>query len=575
MTTVIRVVRALFACSLIASGTMAISTVTTVAGSAGASSSLPGLAWQVKTSGRFHQSAPVIADLNGDGIPEIIVGDLDGLVHAYEPNGHGELAGWPQYARPDGVHPTAVESAPAVADLYGNGQMEVIVGATSVWVPNQQGGLVVFDSHGRTLWHWQGIDYITIWGTPSFHHDGYTEGAIDTPAIGDVDGDGHPDIVFGGLDARIHALDRYGHELPGFPYQADDTVWSSPALYDVNHDGKDEIYIGSPSTGGGPQPHMGGTMYALSDVNGTVWTMWRHNISETIDGSPVIADIDNDGRPEAIVTTGWAFNNVESQYIYAWHLDDGSSVPGWPVNTGSTTAASVAVGDLNGDGRPDVVVGSWDGHVRAYANHGQLLWNVSPFWGPGAQPTRIEAGAIIADVNGDGHQDVIVPTDSAVFVLDGRTGTNLTGPLGNHFAYQSSPAVENTPTGRILVMAGFQGGWPRPEGDPAAYGMLSTYVLAPSPVGAAWPTWRHDARRTGAVLSTVPRPSWATAAANPLGLFGRLPAPTWSKPSGSLVTGLPSGGSGSNASYSASTSPWSTVPTAPIRLRVGRYHLAA
>jgi hypothetical protein len=258
MITMNRVLRGLLAPVLIAAGLVATTAATSTATAtpAHAASSTPSLAWQLKTSGRLHQSAPVIADLNGDGIPEIIVGDLNGLVHAYEPNGHGELAGWPQYARPDGVHPTAVESSPAVADLFNNGQKEVIVGATSVWVPNQQGGLVVFDAHGRTLWHWQGIDYITIWGQTSFHHDGYTEGAIDTPAIGDVDGDGYPDIVFGGLDARIHALNRYGHELAGFPVQADDTVWSSPALYDVFHSGQDEIFIGSPSTGGGPQPQM-------------------------------------------------------------------------------------------------------------------------------------------------------------------------------------------------------------------------------------------------------------------------------------------------------------------------------
>ena len=305
-----RVLRGLLAPCLLVGGFVAITASTTVHATPAHATALPALSWQVKTSGRLHQSAPVIADLNGDGTPEIIVGDLNGLVHAYEPNGHGELAGWPQYARPDGVHPTAVESAPAVADLYNNGQKEVIVGATSVWVPNQQGGLVVFDAHGRMLWHWQGIDYITIWGTTSFRHDGYTEGAIDTPAIGDVDGDGYPDIVFGGLDARIHALNRYGHELAGFPYMADDTVWSSPALYDLFHNGRDEIFIGSPSTGGGPQPHIGGTMFALADVHGVIYTMWRQNIAETIDASPAIADINHDGRPEAITTTGWAFNNA-------------------------------------------------------------------------------------------------------------------------------------------------------------------------------------------------------------------------------------------------------------------------
>ena len=41
-----------------------------------------------------------------------------------------------------------------------------------------------------------------------------------------------------------------------------------------------------------------------------------------------------------------------------------------------------------------MVVGGFDGRVRAYANHGQLLWNASPFWGPGAHPSRIEAGAV-------------------------------------------------------------------------------------------------------------------------------------------------------------------------------------
>lgn len=122
----------------------------------------PTLAWQRDISGRLQLSAPTIADVNQDGSNDIVVGDLDGWVHVYRGDGLAELPGWPQRARVDGVHPTAVDSPPAVADLDRDGKPEIIVGATSVWVPNQQGGLVVFNANGTLRWRWQGIDYITI-----------------------------------------------------------------------------------------------------------------------------------------------------------------------------------------------------------------------------------------------------------------------------------------------------------------------------------------------------------------------------------------------------------------------------
>ncbi|HEY1740886.1 MAG TPA: hypothetical protein VGI86_19380, partial [Acidimicrobiia bacterium] len=78
MITMIRVLRGLLAPVLIAAGFVATTAATTAATATPvhAATSTPSLAWNLKTSGRFHQSAPVIADLNGDGIPEIIVGDL-------------------------------------------------------------------------------------------------------------------------------------------------------------------------------------------------------------------------------------------------------------------------------------------------------------------------------------------------------------------------------------------------------------------------------------------------------------------------------------------------------------------
>ena len=185
----------------------------------------------------------------------------------------------------------------------------------------------------------------------------------------------------------------------------------------------------------------------------------------------------------------------------------------------------------------------------------------------GAHPSRIEAGAVIADVNGDGYQDVIVPTDTAVFVLDGRTGNYIAGPLGNNYAYQSSPAVENVPGGRILVMAGMQGGFPLPESDPGAYGLLSVYAIGQSNVASAWPTWRHDARRTGVADTGAPRPKWALPASAGLTLLQRAGAPPWTKPSAAAASTL--------AFDITNVASWSSLPPQSVQLHLGEYHLAA
>ena len=457
----------------------------------------PTLAWQRNLTGRIQLSSPTIADINGDGANEIVVGDLDGWVHVYRGDGAAELPGWPQRARVDGVNATAVDSSPAVADLDLDGKPEIIVGGTSVWVPNQQGGLVVFNSNGTLRWRWQGIDYITIWGNTSFVHDGYTEGNLTAPAIGDVDGDKYPDIVFGTLEAKIHALNRNGNEIRGFPYQADDTVWSSPSLYDSDKDGRMEIFVGSPSTGGGPQPHMGGTMFALDwRTNGTVATTWRNNIGESIDASPAIADINGDGRMEVVTTTSWAFSNAHSRMIWAWHLNDGSRVPGWPVDTGSITAGSVAVGDVDGNKTIDVVAGSWDGRVRAYAGSGRKIWDADAFAGQ-SQRVKIEGALSMADADGDGDQDIFVSADDQTMILSGRTGNVLARRLGAGVAYFNAPAIGMVNKKWSLVIAGFIAGHPVTESDPRSTGRISVFTLGSTQRLADWPMFRHDPARTG------------------------------------------------------------------------------
>jgi hypothetical protein len=453
--------------------------------------------WARQGSARFHASSPTIADVDGDGTPEIVIGDLEGWVHVLRSNGT-PLPGWPQMVKPDGARPTAVEAAPTVADLDRDGKVEIIVAAGSTWVPDQHGGVVVFDRAGRMRWRWMGADEFRVWGMLPYR-DGWAEGVFSTPAVGDVDGDRYPDIVFGGWDMRIHALDRHGRNLPGFPVWQDDSVWSSPALFDVDRDGRVEIFIGGDSTAGGTEPHDGGVLRALDWHGGTVRHLWKRTFSEVIAGSPAVDDITGDGRKELVFTTGGFYDNADSRRVYAVHADNGSNVPGWPVSTGGVNNGNAVLGDITGDdGTPEVVLGSRDGKVYAFRGNGVLHFAVSPAF-PGEGGGEIVGTPIIADIDGNGANDVVVGNGWATFVLNGRNGARLREPIAKGWSFQNSPAVGRFGSaGTLLVVAGFRGGPLSPEHQAGTDGRIAAFRVAPAASGGPWTQWRKNALHLGA-----------------------------------------------------------------------------
>src|SRR5690606_36330362 len=120
------------------------------------------LAWEHHHPGnRYHLSSPTLGDVDGDGIDDIAIGGLDGWVRVYRADG-STIWERPAIVRGSST-PTAVDSSPTIADLDGDGANEVIVGAVSNWVPNQHGGLVVFDRHGNIRWNWAGQDIFHMW----------------------------------------------------------------------------------------------------------------------------------------------------------------------------------------------------------------------------------------------------------------------------------------------------------------------------------------------------------------------------------------------------------------------------
>ena len=160
----------------------------------------------------------------------------------------------------------------------------------------------------------------------------------------------------------MHALDRNCREISGFPVNVEDRSWSSPALYDSRRRRPArDLHRLATRFAGGFIDWSGGEFRALDWANGSVRELWKRQVDDVIMSSPAIGDIDGDGRLEAVVGGGDYYNRGDGRQVCAWHLDDGSTVPGWPRRrTGGVVFSSPALGDLTGDG----VAGSRDRQPR-------------------------------------------------------------------------------------------------------------------------------------------------------------------------------------------------------------------
>ncbi len=460
----------------------------------------PGASWS-KAIGPSHLSSPVVADVNRDGHLDVLTTDLSGWLHIVDGrNGH-ELRGWPQPVQVNPGQTVAVESSPTVADLDHNGRNEIIVGSGTIDIDNQQGGVVAFNSNGSVRWR---VKTGTIEGE---------NGVVGTPAVGDVNGDGRSEVVFGSFDHRLYVVDAAGRSLRGFPMDTLDTIWDSPALYDSGHIGRMDIFLGGDGSPGGPCGgwSWAGVMRAIRVTTFGPKLLWSHCQHQIFQSSAAIGDLDRDGRMELVVGTGTGPSGdaLATNSISAFHLDNGSPVPGWPVVLNGPIFGSPVIGDVNGDGRKDVVVAACatcnDARVFALTGHGKPIWNTS-MGAPEGNNTEVLSTPVLVDLDHNGVNDIAVGEAGQFLLLRGRDGARLYKPIEVGRIVQNSAAVANFGPGygwRLLIQS-----W-RPLGDGLpkhGEARLDSFRLPKSPtVAPAWPQWRLDAKHRAAPLAP-PRP---------------------------------------------------------------------
>ena len=126
---------------------------------------------------------------------------------------------------------TSIRDAVAVGDLDGDGSVEVVVPVGEVFGLNRQGGIVILEgATGQTRRVRRSYDTTGDLFVP----DGYTDGVVGTPGLADLDNDGRLEIMWGSFDHRVYAMRDDGTMLPGWPIFVRDTVWTAPALADLD-----------------------------------------------------------------------------------------------------------------------------------------------------------------------------------------------------------------------------------------------------------------------------------------------------------------------------------------------------
>ena len=477
------------------------------------SNTFPAAVW-TQLTGHIGFGSPTVATI--DGVKAVVVGSESGLVYVMNAKTGAELPGWPQKVQIAPGVGTAVDSTPTVAYLDGpNRPPSIIVGAGSLNVSNQQGGLEVFYASGARRFVFHTRDTFNEWagGGPG---NGYANSVFSTPAVGNITGTGQMDIVFGSYDHFIYALTPSGAMVPGFPYNNQDTIWSSPALYDSSRTGRDDIFIGADSTG--LNGCWGGWLYDLRYNSGRPHVVWSHCEPQTFWSSPAIGEINQSGRAAVVLGTSW--NTIygrpaTSDLVYAFYADNGATVPGWPVHTNGPTFGSPAIGDVLGNGLPQVVetscahCGNGPAQVSVFTGTGQHVWSRD------LNDNEILSSPVLVDLTGSGSNDVVAGNTYGTYLLNGRTGAFMfnTGnsPVGRPCAVMNSAAIALVPGAgwRMYVACG----------GPIAQGKVFSYPLPAVPrTPPAWPEFRGNPGHTGVANDpAAPARTSCMAQAHPYG----------------------------------------------------------
>jgi outer membrane protein assembly factor BamB len=277
--------------------------------------------------------------------------------------------------------------AASIADVDGDGILDI---AFSTYFG---------DSRVRVL---RGTDGHEIWS----YDAGEGKGAhcLDASSrFADVDGDGALELIVPVSDSsQVLCFDAAtGDKKWTYDAGQAECIDTPPCIVDLDGDGNPDIIVGT----------FKGNLHLIRGTDGSKIRV-LHVAPGAVQSCPIATDLNGDGTLDFIAANFKGDNRV--------HAVDGTSTPDevkelWTVQTGDSIYHGPSMGDLDGDGRPEFAIGSYDGKAYCFTAAGEVRWSRK-------LDRYFMSPTVMADLDGDGTPEVIAAGEKVTALrADGST----------------------------------------------------------------------------------------------------------------------------------------------------------
>jgi len=400
-----------------------------------------------------------IGDLNGDGIPDLVVSVTDDGVTVLLGNGDGTFQA-PLYSDPGAPFPFTV----AIADVNNDGKPDVVVGDSYGIV-----GVLLGNGDGT-------FQPVVVYDTGA----NFTKSV----AVTDVNGDGNPDIIVASAcvsgvncDAGVAGVvsvllgNGDGTFRPAATFSSGAYNASSVAVADVNGDGKPDLIVSNQCmasgdcSSGGP----GEISVFLGNGDGTFQTPATYNSGGDFAYAIAVADVNGDGKPDLVVsnsisgTVGVLLGNGNGTFQNAVTYASGGVNP---------APGPLVIADVNGDGKLDLVVANSCQGKRSCFQPGPVGVLLGNGDGTFQTPVTYKSGGrgpnsvAVGDLNGDGRPDIVAANGCLTKSCDGFSVGVLLNDLRVSAAFSLSSSLNPAPVNQAVTFtAAITSTLPVPNGE--------------------------------------------------------------------------------------------------------------